>query len=228
MALFGGASLMPTVAAGVRIVPTYAVEKDKDTGKTVKDKDGDPVLKLNPATGKPIITAETIKLAARVSTVKDEDGKTKKGADGKAILTPDCLQSITGLKGQQLMGFEREARGALAQGRLGEFTKLIASGTYTFGTAVNRANGTKSFVIKPIFGGKSIAGADDNELLEELKRRGISVEVQPGAPATNGHAEPATDEGAKNTPPTPEAPAAAKPRETAAERKASKLAEAAK
>lgn len=218
MALFGGASLSPQVGQAVRVVPSYQVEKDKTTGKTVYDTDGDAVLVRN-AQGELVITAESIRLAPRVA--KDEDGNLK----------PDCLKAITGLEGQALMNFEREARAGLAQGRLAEFTKLISAGTHTFATAVNRRNGTKSFIIKPIFGGKSIAGADDAELLEELKRRGLSVDVKPGAPSSNGtHVEQPALPGAgdaKNTPPPQDAVQPVNTPETPAKRKARRLVKAA-
>lgn len=156
MMLFG-AQVPANIGSVVKITPRYAVETDDD-GKTVKDDNGVAVLKKDD-NGQHIVLAERIGLLPRKS--KDN---------------PD-MADATGLTGQGLMQFEREARDVLFDSAIAEMVRLRSSGQYTFASGNrSRKSGAITLVAKPVFGGKSIAAANDDELEAEMERRGYKVD----------------------------------------------------
>jgi hypothetical protein len=188
MVLFGAPRTLPAmVAAAVNVSTRYLTKKARgNDGKlhTVKDKNGNPVLEKDPEAN-PIPVSQRIGLHPRKSEEKFD------------------LTDATGGKyvGQALMQFEREARSKLAAEQMAEFQQLIASGAYTWGSSTrNLRNGARGFVIKPVFGGKSLAAAGVDELDAEAKRRGYKL-VKDTA-HDNGEPEKA------ETAPEPEKPSA--------------------
>ncbi len=120
---------------------------------------------------------------------------------------PD-LESVTGKSGAGLKQWVRETSDLLADASLAELNRLRATNQYTFARQTrNRKTGAITTTFKPVFGGKSIAVAKDDELADEMRRRGFIVERNPandnGAP---DQAElPGTEEAAPEAPKAPPA-----------------------
>jgi hypothetical protein len=163
MSLFGTVqTLDKAVAAVLTVTPKYLYRKVKVNGKwkIERDKNGEPIAALN-ADGEKIVASERVALLPRHS----KDNKD--------------LSDVTGLTGQALFPFEREARDAICDISLAEFQRRRASGEYTYGS-VNRnfRTGALTLTIKPVFGGRSVVTSTDEELKKEMERRGF--EVKPG------------------------------------------------
>lgn len=183
--LFGAtAPVAANIAKAVQITPRFLYKKEKDADgdwHVVKDKSGNPVP-MTDADGNKIVASESIGLLPRKSD-KVED-----------------LTDVTGLSGQGLMQFEREARDLLFDQAIAELVRLRASGQYTFARETrNKRNGAISLTAKPVFGGKSVVTSTDDELTREMERRGFKVEKNPAA--GNGEQEQKELPGTK-----PEAP----------------------
>lgn len=195
LALFAGreAKVSEVLPKAVNIIPHYAVEKDKE-GKTIKDAKGNAVFKKD-TNGQPIVASMSLNVLPR----KSDDN-------------PDLADLSGGLTGQPLFGFDRQVRDEACDVMIAKLTKMRADGTHTFAGARMTRNGRFSLSVKPVMGGKSIAVTSDEELIQELERRGHKVEANPakgnGVPATTPgeleiEVEPATKKGkgkGKNTP----------------------------
>ncbi len=176
-------------SAAVSVTPKYVFERTKDAaGKSVivRDKAGNPVVAVTDA-GDAIVGKDVIKLLPMKSK------------------TGPSFESVTGLKGAGAKAEMRKMSDVLASEALAELTRLVSSGQYTFYREErNRRNGAITPTFRPVFGGKSIAVADDSELAKELERRGFKVERNPatdnGAPEPEQKQLPGTEEKA---PPAP-------------------------
>lgn len=182
MVLFGSTSPMEAkIAATVKVTPRYVYKKEKGKdGKyhVVRDDNDQPVPLLNEQTGQKIMASKRIGLLPR---------KSEENAD---------LTDLTGLSGQALMAFEREARDVLCDERLAQFQRLRASGQYTYSVAVdNLRTGALSLTIKPVFGGRNLVTSTDEEIRKEMERRGFTVEKAPAK--DNGPAPKTTTPGEK-------------------------------
>lgn len=183
MVLFGSSEPMSReVAKTVLIRPRYVYKRVKVGKKWVVQKDAhdNPVIATD-AAGDKIVATETIRLFPKTS---------KEGPS---------LKSITGLAGQALFPFERQARDAMCDGALAELQRLRASGQFTFSHEVrNKRTGAISLTMKPVFAGKSVIASTDDELTREMERRGFEVKK-------NHEAAPKSPKAPK-TPKTPKAP----------------------
>ncbi len=173
LVLFGNSEpLALEFSSAVQIQPKYVYEYEKDgDGKriVVKDKRGNPVLAKD-TNGDNILGSQVIKLLPMKSK------------------TGPSFESVTGLKGAGAKAEARKISDVLAVEAIAELTRLVTSGQYTFSREVrNRRNGAITPTFRPVFGGKSIAVADDSELAKELERRGFKVERNPVA--DNGESE---------------------------------------
>ncbi len=191
LVLFGAKEpLACEFSAAIQIQPKYVYEYEKDSdGKriVIKDKKGNPVLAKG-ADGGPIVGSEIIKLLP----MKSKDG-------------PD-LESVTGKSGAGLKQWVRETSDLLADASLAELNRLRATNQYTFARQTrNRKTGAITTTFKPVFGGKSIAVAKDDELADEMRRRGFIVERNPATDNGDQAELPGTEEKAPEAPKAPPA-----------------------
>jgi hypothetical protein len=164
MILFGGSQTFEKrIAASIEIKPRYVYRKVKVDGKwkIERDKHDNPIPVVTES-GEKLVASERVVLLPRKSEEKQD------------------LGDLTGLTGQALFQFEREARDAVLDVALAEFQRRRATGEYTFGSEVrNKRTGALTLTIKPVFGGRSVVTSTDEELKKEMERRGFEVKAPP-------------------------------------------------